>query len=164
VEAALRAAREIYPPLRSRYPDLKLFLVGMNPPEELRRLASEGIIVTGEVPAVAPYLEDAAVVLAPIRQGGGMRVKVLEALAAGKPLVATPLAVEGLDVTDGRQVLLAESSQDLAEKVACLLDDEERRRQLSMEAAAWARQNLDWEASVEKYQALYRRLLEAKAS
>jgi glycosyltransferase involved in cell wall biosynthesis len=163
VDAALRAARQIYPRLQPRYPGLKLYLVGMNPPEELRQVASEQIVITGEVPDMVPYLEGATVVLAPIRQGGGMRVKVLEALAAGKPLVATRLAVAGLDVTGGRQVLLAESDQDLADKVACLLDDEERRQEIGREAAAWARQNLSWDATVDKYEALYRRLLEARA-
>src|SRR5438132_405628 len=82
---------------------------GAPPPARLREAATGRVVVTGRVPDLIPYVERAAVVAAPIRFGGGMRVKVLEALAAGKPVVASSLAVEGLGVSDGDQLLIAET-------------------------------------------------------
>ena len=99
VDAAVWLAGTLFPPVRDRVPDARLTIVGASPTPEVRALAGEAVSVTGPVDDVVPYLDRAAVVAAPIRLGGGMRVKVLEALAAGKAVVATPLAVEGLDVS-----------------------------------------------------------------
>jgi len=155
VDAALWLGTGIFPPLRTSNPGVRLTIVGPSPTPELRALASDAISVTGEVPDVTPYLEDAAVVAVPIRVGGGMRVKVLEALAAGKAVVATPLAVEGLDVTAGDQLEIAESEYLFRSAVARLLEDEGARRALGNSARAWAREHLGWDASVARYEALY---------
>jgi len=95
----------------------------------------------------------------PLRLGGGMRVKVLEALAAGKATVASPLAVEGLDITPGDQVMLAESDQEFADTIGELLADPDKRSSLASRARAWACANLGWERSVAAYEELYRTLI-----
>lgn len=160
VDAALRLAREVFLPLRATHPDARLTLVGPSPPRELLALAGDGVVVTGEVPDVASHLREAAVVATPIRRGSGMRVKVVEALAAGKAVVATPLAVEGLDVRAGEQLELAESDAGLREAMARLLDDPEGRAALGARAHAWARANLSWDAVVAAYERLYASLLD----
>jgi polysaccharide biosynthesis protein PslH len=157
-DAALWLATEIFPAVRATHPEARLIIVGPSPGPELRALAREGVEVTGEVPDVAPYLEDAAVVAAPVRTGGGMRVKVLEALAAGKAVVATPLAVEGLDVVTGDQLEIAETVDEMRPAISRLLGDEEERRGLAMRARAWAVEHLGWDESIERYEALYRSL------
>jgi polysaccharide biosynthesis protein PslH len=158
-DAALWLGTEVFPAVRTMHPDARLILVGPSPGPELRALAREGVIVTGEVPDVAPYLEDAAVVAAPVRTGGGMRVKVLEALAAGKAVVATPLAVEGLDVATGDQLEIAETVDEMRHAISRLLGDEEARRALGMRARAWAVEHLGWGESIARYEALYGSLI-----
>jgi glycosyltransferase involved in cell wall biosynthesis len=88
-----------------------------------------------------------------------MRVKVLEALAAGKAVVASPLAVEGLDLLDGEQVVLAESDPEFSQAIARLFDFPDQRTTMARRARAWACANLDWETAAGKYEALYRRLI-----
>src|SRR5207249_525806 len=109
VDAALRLVQRIFPLVQGRYPELKLFVVGDQPPSELMKMASAQVVVTGRVPDLRPYLERTTLFVAPLRLGGGIRIKVLEALAAGKAVVASRLAAEGLDVLDGRDIALAET-------------------------------------------------------
>jgi glycosyltransferase involved in cell wall biosynthesis len=160
VDAALRLAGTIFPLLQARCPGVRLQIVGQRPPPEVRRLSGPGVEVTGWVPDVTPYLDRAALVVAPLRRGGGMRIKVLEALAAGKALVASRLAVEGLDVTDGEQCILADSDQECVAAIQRLLGDAELRAAVATRARRWALANLRWERTVADYEALYARLLE----
>lgn len=155
VDAAVRLIRDILPLVRATRPEATLTIVGDHVSSEIRRLAGTAVVVTGRVPDVEPYLDRAAVVVVPLRLGGGMRVKVLEALAAGKAVVASPLAVEGLDVSDGEQVRLATTDQEFCQAIVRLLDDPAARAALAARARRWASENLDWETSVAAYEALY---------
>lgn len=155
VDAALLLARSIFPKVRERRPDAALTLVGEAPPEELLATAGPGVTVTGFVPSLYPYLDAAAVVAAPLFRGGGMRVKILEALAAGKAIVASPLAVEGIGVTDGSEVILAATAEGFAEAILALLDDRDRRVALAGRARAWAEENLGRERWIAAYEGLY---------
>jgi glycosyltransferase involved in cell wall biosynthesis/O-antigen/teichoic acid export membrane protein len=157
-DAAVRLVRDILPRIRARRADARLFLVGDRPPRELAGV--EGVEVTGVVPDVASFYARSSVVVAPLRLGGGMRVKVVEALAAGKPLVASTLAVSGLAVADGEQLVLADSDDELAAAVVRLLDDPALRRRLGAAARAWAEAHLGWEAVVERHERLYRQLVD----
>lgn len=152
VEAAVRLAGSIFPRVRQRCPDAVLHLVGDNPPD----ISGPGVVVTGRVPSMEPWLDRAAVIAAPLASGGGMRVKVLEALAAGKAVVASPLAAEGLD---GAPLLLAESDEETAEAIIGLLEDRDRRVALATEAREWAVAHLGWQRTVEAFEALYERLV-----
>jgi glycosyltransferase involved in cell wall biosynthesis len=158
-EAAERLAHVIMPLVRRRCPDAVLCLVGNRPPAALRRLEGGGIRVPGWVADVTPYLNDAAVVAAPIRLGGGIRVKVLEALAAGKAIVATSLAVEGMDLTDGSEVVLAATNEEFADRITELLVDPARRSGFAGRARAWACVNLGASRSIEAYERIYQQLL-----
>lgn len=160
VDAALRLTRHIFPRVRRAIPESELLVVGPSPTSEMRAAAGEGVHVTGHVPEVLPYLERAALVVIPLRTGGGMRVKLLEALAHGKAVVGTPLSAAGLDLTDGVQMVFAESDDELADVAIALLRDPERRRRLGGTARQWAVENAGWDTSVALYQDLYHRLLE----
>jgi glycosyltransferase involved in cell wall biosynthesis len=155
VDAAVRLADAIFPAVRERVPDARLELVGDAPPPRVRRLAGDQVSVTGRVPDVRPHLEAAAVVAAPLAIGGGTRVKVLEALAAGKALVATPRAVAGLDLEPGRHAAVAEGDAELADALAGLLADRGRRGEMAAAAREWARDRLDWRHAVSAYERLY---------
>lgn len=160
VDTARRLADEIFPRVLETVPGAHLYLVGASPPADLRAAAGASVTVTGYVDDVAPYLERAAVVVAPIRTGGGQRVKVLEALAVGKAIVASPLALEGMDVADGEEVLTAETDEEFAAAVVALLQDEQRRLALAAAARSWAERNLGWKPTVDGYEHLYAELLE----
>lgn len=162
VDAAVRLARDIFPRIRERREDVTLELVGGNPPPAVQALAGSGVTVTGTVPDVAPYLARAAVVVVPLRQGGGMRIKVLDALAAGKATVASGVAVEGLQL--GPAVRVADSDEEFALAVTDLLNDPVERSALGRRARAWAEANLQWDAAVRAYEGLYERLLEPRGS
>jgi glycosyltransferase involved in cell wall biosynthesis len=161
VDAAIRLASGIFPGVRAVIPGVQLHLVGSRPPASLQRLAGDGVVVMGTVPDVTPYLDRAAVVVVPLRLGGGMRVKVLEALAAGKAVVASARAVEGLELVHGRELLLAESDEDFTDGIVRLLSDPISRRALSAHARQWATANLGWERVAAAYESLYRSLLSA---
>lgn len=155
VDAAARLAERIFPRVRAEVANATLTLVGARAPRHLERMAGEGVVVAGRVPDVTPYLDAAAVVAIPLRHGGGMRVKVLEALAAGKAVVATRLAAEGLALDDGEQIVFAETDEEIARAIAALLADPERRCAIAARARTWARENLGWERSVAAYERLY---------
>jgi glycosyltransferase involved in cell wall biosynthesis len=164
VAAARRLATRILPRVLERRPETRLFLVGDRPPPELRALAGETVVVTGRVPAVDQFVNDAAVVAAPLDVGGGMRLKVLETLAAGKALVATPRAVAGLRLSDGEHVLIADDDAAFAAALLRLLGDPEERRRLAAAARDWATQHLDPSVSAAAYAQLYEELAAGTAS
>ena len=158
-DAALRLITEIFPAVQSDFPDLVLQIVGDQPTRQMRRVTNDKIIVTGRVPDVTPYLDAAAIVVVPLRLGGGMRVKVLEALAAGKAMIASPLALEGLHIIPGEQVMLAETDEQFVEAIVGLLVDPDKRNSLARRARAWACANLSWERSVAAYEELYEKVI-----
>ena len=160
-DAALCLIRTIMPRVRKAHPTAVLELVGPNPTTEIASCAGSGVEIRGVVPSLTPYLERAALIAAPIRLGGGMRTKVLETLAFGKALVATPRAIEGLDLVPGRDVVVAESDEDFCTEISDLIADDERRARLGGNARAWVEANLGWEPVVSAYDGLYRELLAA---
>lgn len=159
VDAANRLVAGIFPRLERAHPTAILNIVGEGPPKELLAQSRERVVVTGRVPDVTPYLNAASVIAVPIRIGGGVRVKVLEALAAGKAVVASRRALEGLDVVNGEHVLVAETDAEFADAIGRLLRDRALRVGLARRARRWACANVAWQHSVEAYEALYDRLL-----
>ncbi len=155
VDAARFLVTEILPHVRSAVPDVTTYIVGDAPPATIRQLAGDGVVVTGRVASVQPYLDRAAVVVAPVRLGGGMRVKVLDALGAGKALVATPLGVSGLAIDDGVHALVRDGAAPFGQAIAALLRDPARRRALATSARAWAERNSSWEATADAYERVY---------
>jgi glycosyltransferase involved in cell wall biosynthesis len=151
----------IFPRVLEQVPDARLDIVGHEPTEEVQRLSTDAVTIHGSVPDVTPFLDRAAVVAAPIRIGGSMRMKVLEALAAGKALVATPRAAEGVEAVPGEHFLLARSEQELVDMLVDALLDPSRRRELAISARVWAADNLSWEPSVAAFEQLYDSLIAA---
>ncbi|HEY6068586.1 MAG TPA: glycosyltransferase [Gaiellaceae bacterium] len=160
LDAATRLARAILPLVRGRVPEATLTIVGPGSPAELS--TEPGVTVTGYVESVRPFYERAAAVAVPIAFGGGMRVKVMEALAVGVPVVASSLALEGLDVRDGEHVLVAGSDAAFADAVVRLFQDPALGSALRARGAAWARANLGWDNVVASYDALYDELVRAR--
>ena len=149
--------REILPRVRRRAPDVRLHLVGARPPAEILRLrrTDPAIEVSPNVPEIAPALHGAAVAVAPIRAGSGQLLKVLEAMASGTPLVATPRAVEGVAVELGRHVLVASTPDSFAEAILSLFNDPGLGRSLAREARSLVEERYTWEHSVSDLERLY---------
>lgn len=146
-DAAIWLAREIMPAVRERRPEARLRIVGTAPPEEIRALAGVGVELVADAPSVLPHLDAAAVVLAPVRTGGGMRMKVLQAMAAGKAVITTSRGSEGYTGFEEKPPLLvADSGAEIAAATAALLEDDGRRRALGQRAREFSERHYSPEA------------------
>jgi sugar transferase (PEP-CTERM/EpsH1 system associated) len=146
-DAMVFFCREMLPLIRREEPDVTLSIVGRTPTPAVRALAGEhGVIVTGRVDDVRPYVREAAVYVVPLRIGGGTRLKIFEAMAMGKAVVSTGVGAEGLPVAHGEHVLLADEPQTFSRAVVRLLRDVGRRRQLEDAARALVLERYDWSA------------------
>ncbi|HEY1505984.1 MAG TPA: TIGR03087 family PEP-CTERM/XrtA system glycosyltransferase [Stellaceae bacterium] len=124
VEAAQWFVAEVMPALRHRYPAVDFWIVGAHPTAGLRRLARADVHVTGRVPDIRPYIAHADVIVAPLQIARGIQNKVLEGMAMAKPVIATPAALEGLDLQIGDEVLAASNGQKFADAIAKIFDGE----------------------------------------
>jgi O-antigen biosynthesis protein len=124
VDAMEHFVRDIFPVVRKGLPGVTLQIVGSDPRGDVRHLAAEDIRVHGWVPDLAPYFDAAKVFVAPLRYGAGIKIKVLDSLAHGVPVVLSPIAAEGMHVTDGQNALLAPSPDAFAAAVIRLHGDE----------------------------------------
>lgn len=161
--AIMHFCREILPRIWKRRPGVRLRLVGNNPPEVVRNLASdERISVTGYVPDIRPYLGGASVALAPLHVAAGMQNKVLEALATGTPMVATPGSCRSLLVKDGVHLLVAEEDQAFADAVLRLLEDRQLAQELGWAGRQFVVQNYSWIEAAKNLSYLYREITAAE--
>lgn len=116
----------ILPGLRERVPGIKFYVVGSHPTEEIRKLASDDVVVTGFVEDLGELLEGVRVSVAPLRYGAGIKGKVGTAMALGLPVVATSIAAEGMGLEDGKDIVLADGERDFLEAVVGLYTDKAR--------------------------------------
>jgi polysaccharide biosynthesis protein PslH len=150
VDAAVYFAREIWPVLQQRLRhqnpiEYRFTIVGRSPTQEVLALRNlPGIEVTGTVPDVRPFYREAVAVVVPLRVGGGTRLKILEAMAAGVPVVSTTLGAEGLDVIRGRDLLTADAPDAIAGAVLCLRDEPVQWRHLSDAGRALVARTYEW--------------------
>ena len=151
IDAMEYFCREIWPSIVNQFPAAKFQIVGRNPHSRVKQLASATVEVTGTVPSVSDYLRDAAVVIVPLRIGGGTRLKIFEAMAMGKALVSTTIGAEGLDVKSGDNCILADDPASFANSILTLLSDAPLRRKYEKAAAALA-SRYDWSNIAKQYE------------
>jgi glycosyltransferase involved in cell wall biosynthesis len=146
-DAAVHFGEAILPLVRRLYPEAEFWVVGEQPTPRVRALAGQpGVHVTGGVADVRPYLESAGVFVCPLRYGSGVKNKVLAALCMGKPVVATRLSLEGLDLRENRDLLVADGPADFAKKVVELAKDPARAGLLAQSGQEFVRQRYSWSA------------------
>lgn len=156
--------RSILHRIRMRIPDTRLYIVGIAPPPDIRGFAAErrhertalanalqSIVVTGEVRDVRPYYEAANIVIAPLRAGGGTRLKILEAMALGRPVVSSTFGCEGLAVKHGEHLMIADEPQDFADRVVELLENPQLARRLCRNARSLVESHYDWSLLRERF-------------
>lgn len=149
-QAARWLVEHVMPIVRSRRPDVSLEIVGRNPPAPVRQLAGPGISVTGRVPDLATHFAAAAVVVAPLLSGSGTKLKVLEAMAAGRPVVATAVGAEGIDARAGEHLRVADSPAAFADAVVDLLTDPSEAARIGRNGRELAARRYSWPASGER--------------
>lgn len=159
LEAVRFTLREIWPPLTERHPDARLYIIGRQPPPTLVKEAQgfAGVEFLGFVDDIRPWMSRATGFICPIRDGGGTRLKVLNALAMGTPLLATPMACEGVPVTDGHDVLLADAPGDFVRQADRLFGDAGLRAALSANARRLIESEFDFAVIGRRLEAVYRR-------
>ncbi|MEZ5384354.1 MAG: glycosyltransferase [Prosthecobacter sp.] len=161
VDAVLYFVRDVWPEVRQRIPKARFLIVGRQPPPEILSLHTldKGVEVTGTVPDVRPYMRQAQLMVVPLRIGGGTRLKIYEAMAAELPVVSTTIGAEGLPVSHGRHLLIADDAETLAKEVVRLMsnpDLADTLRQNALNEVAGAR---SWEAAARVFECACRGLL-----
>lgn len=145
-DAVFYFADEILPRIRDQIPAVRLWVVGRRPSQRLQTLATQnkGIEITGTVEDIRPYLRQASVCVVPLRVGSGTRLKIFEAMAMGKAVVATSVGAEGLPVQSGKNIILADRPEEFAQSAIRLLMDREARRRMGREARQLVEQKYSW--------------------
>jgi glycosyltransferase involved in cell wall biosynthesis len=146
IDAVTWFACDVLPLLRRRHPGLRFHIVGRSPSAAVQALAGPAVVVTGTVPDVRPYLQHAAVVVAPLRLARGIQNKVLEAMAMGRPVVAAAACAEAIDAEPGRELLAANDEHDYVRSIEGLLDLPERAQALGAAGRACVVQRYTWAA------------------
>lgn len=147
-DAAIFFAREVWPLVRPRLPEARFLVIGSAMTAKVEALAGDGVEVLGFVSDLQPLLETARISVAPLRYGAGLKGKVATTLQAGLPTVVTSVAAEGVALQDGREVLIADTAQDLADAVVRLYTDDVLWRSLAREGFAFARREFSFEANL----------------
>ena len=155
-DAVAYFCNEIFPYVRERHPKARFYIVGNHPSEQVRRLeAQDGVVVTGYVPDVRPYFEEASVFVAPLRAGSGIQTKNLEAMAMGVPIVTTSVGAMGLKADVGKELLVADTPLAFAEQVIHLLDNKYLRENIAQTARTRVETEYSWEAIGERLKYVY---------
>lgn len=149
---------EVFPLIRERVHDATLTIIGKNPPQDFLDLAAKSpaaVKVPGYVPELAPYLEQSALMVVPVRAGGGMRVRILEAFAYAMPVVTTTIGLEGIHAEPERDVLVADTATDFANRVVELLEDVGLQEKLSTNGRRLAETKYDWQVVLSAMNTVY---------
>lgn len=158
IDAMIYFCKDIYPKIRREVSELEMWIVGINPSPEVKQLEGNGIHVTGYVDDVRPFYRRSAVCVVPLRAGGGTRLKILEAMAVGRPVVSTSIGCEGLDVVDSEHLLIADTPQQFAKKTISLLKDNGLWQRITAQARLLVENQYDWEVISKQLMQVYTEL------
>ncbi|MBN2168256.1 MAG: glycosyltransferase [Actinobacteria bacterium] len=150
-DAVVYFVKSVWPAVKAKVPDCRFLVIGRGPTPDMIELAKldHSIEITGQVEEVRPFLHMSDVFVCPVRMGGGFRGKVLEAMAAGVPVVSTRLGAEGLPAEDGENILLAETPEEIAEKVVLLLKDNDLKTAIAGNARELMVREFSWKSGVD---------------
>ncbi len=159
VDAVLWFCEEILPLIKKEAYHVHFYIVGQWPTAAVRALAGPAVSVTGYVSDIRPYIMNSAVYVVPMRMGSGTKLKVMEAMAMGIPVVSTSLGAEGIDVVAGEHLHLADTPADFAHAVVTLLNDSRERQRLASNARRLVEEKYDWTTIVPSLEAIYTKAL-----
>jgi glycosyltransferase involved in cell wall biosynthesis len=164
IDAVTWFSRVAWPEIARTHPAMQFMIVGRDPAPEVRALASDRIHVTGTVDDVRPFYASAVAAVVPLRSGSGTRLKILEAMAAGVPVVSTKLGAEGIDIEHDIHFLLADSGPDIAAAVHRIASSDETRSRLSEAARELVCRIYDWSVIGNQLYGIHSDLVESRAS
>ncbi len=150
---------EVWPRIAGSHPHARLQIIGQHPTPEVLALRGPSVEVLGKVDDLRPYLARAAVSVVPLRIGGGTRLKVLEAMAMGRPVVSTPIRAEGIEAEPGRHLALADDPAAFAAAVSRMLDDAEAGARLGREGRALVERRYSWQTAAHRLGTFFRALV-----
>lgn len=157
IDAVLWFGEHVLPHVKAAVPDVHVSIVGQRPHRRLKVVrADPAVTITGFVEDPRPYIAAASVYIAPLRMGGGTRLKLLEAMAMGKAVVATRLGAEGFPVENGLQLMLADTPATFTAAVLALLRSPKRRQELGQAGRRFVEEHYDWSVIVPRLEAVYR--------
>jgi glycosyltransferase involved in cell wall biosynthesis len=154
-DAAIYFHDKILPLVRQRVPDVKFYIAGQNPPEAVKALASDCVIVTGFVPDMRQYIARASVVVMPLRAGAGTKHRVFQALCMKKPVVCTAVAAEGIALTHGETAMIADDPETFANATISLLQNAALRQRLGERGRQLVLDRYDWRAIYERLEEVF---------
>ncbi len=165
IDAVVNFARDVWPSVREQEPEIIFTIVGRDPATEVRELASlPGVEVTGTVDDVRPYYHEAVAAVVPLRVGSGSRLKILEAMAAGIPVISTSLGAEGLDVSHRENILIGDGTRELKEAIRSVVTNDDVQRKLRVGGRALVSQHYEWARLGERLARVHDGLLKSNSS
>ena len=162
VDGAIFFCEEIFPLVKRQVPNIKLLIVGRDPIKAVCNLASSDVTVTGRVESVIPYYQQSFISVVPLRAASGTRLKILESMALGRPVISTTIGCEGLNVTQGENILIANTPADFAVQTVRLLNDIELRQRLVVGGRRLVETTYDWEIIGQQLLQTYNQLVGAR--
>lgn len=159
IDAANYLIKEVWPLLGRQIPDLELWLVGRNPPDQLTKLASKNVIFMDNIEDIREVYRKASMTLIPIRAASGTRLKILEAFASKIPVVCTPIAIEGIAAEDGRDYLRAETPEDFCNQAKRIFDDRKLAQEITQNAHYLVKNKYSWSSIVQNFNKYYNTLV-----
>lgn len=159
IEAVRHFVSKIYPLVKKVIPETRFYVVGADVTSEIKALHNrDGIIVTGQVDDMRPFLQKATIFVNPMISGCGIKNKLLQAMSMKKAIVSTRLGAESVSITDNTDIMIADNQKEFAEKVITLLRDDELRRRLGLNARRTVENNYSWSKALSSYRQLYEKL------
>lgn len=163
VDAVLYFIKEIFPVIKRKTKNIKFIIVGSNPAKEIKQLENnKDIIVTGYVNDVRPFYEQCALSVVPLRAGGGTRLKILESMAFGRPVISTSIGCEGLHVCNNENIIISDKPEEFARKTIELLQNVNFREKISKNGRNLVEHNYSWGSIAKKQIQIYEKLTEIK--
>jgi len=161
VEGVLWFAREVFPRVLAEIPEARFVVVGKDPPQEVQDLMLQvrNVQVTGYVPDPEPYLAETAVFIVPLRAGGGMRVKIVDAWSWGMPIVSTSIGAEGIEIAEGENILIGDTPEALAGAVVRVLKEPALGERLRSQGRTWVEAHYHWRSVYPAWEDVYARLI-----
>jgi glycosyltransferase involved in cell wall biosynthesis len=157
VSMVLFFVNQVMPRLWETHPEVKLWIVGKDPPPEITTLAQNpAVTVTGTVESIQPYLQSATIAVAPVQYGAGMQNKVIEAMASSTPVIATSLASAAFSVTSGEELLIADTPDEWVMAILSLLKAPEKRKQIGEKGRKYVERNHSWQDIVTELIKIYK--------
>lgn len=162
IDAMRYFCKKVLPLIKNEIQDIKLYIVGKDPAEKIKQLASKEVIVTGYVDSIRDYVKEASVYVCPLRMGSGIKNKILEAMAMGIPIVATSLSIEGIEAVQGRDIIVADKPEEFAKSVIDLISDEGKRSYLAENAKKLVQEKYNWEKVITEFEKMYENVIKTK--